>query len=58
MESLFIQGTDETPQVCYNIETGIFTLSGRSLPENAIDFYAPVLAWVEQLLSQTEQKTY
>jgi len=58
MESLFIQGTDDTPLVDYNIETHIFSLSGRSFPENAVDFYAPVIAWVEQLLSETEQKTY
>lgn len=58
MESLFVQATDDTPLVDYNIETGIFKLTGRSLPENAVDFYAPILAWIDELFSQTEQQTY
>ncbi|MDR2963400.1 MAG: DUF1987 domain-containing protein [Bacteroidales bacterium] len=58
MESLFIQATEETPAVDYNIETGVFKLTGRSLPENAIDFYAPILAWSEQLLSESEPQPY
>ncbi len=58
MESLFIQATEDTPLVDYNIETSVFKLTGRSLPENAIDFYAQILAWIEQTLSQTNQQNY
>ncbi len=58
MESLFIQATEDTPLVDYNIETNVFKLTGRSLPENAIDFYAQILAWIEQTLSQTNQQNY
>ncbi|MCL2328832.1 MAG: DUF1987 domain-containing protein [Bacteroidetes bacterium] len=58
MEALFIQATEDTPLVDYNIEKNSFSISERSYPENAVDFYAPVITWVEELLSQTEQKSY
>ena len=58
MESLFIQATEDTPLVDYNIETGIFSISERSFPENAIDFYEPIIEWIKQLLLETEQQTY
>lgn len=58
MESLQIQPTEDTPLVDYNIETGVFKLSGRSLPENAVDFYAPILTWIDELFSQTDDQTY
>jgi len=58
MEALFIQATEDTPLVDYSIEKDSFLISERSYPENAVDFYAPVIAWTEELLSQTEQKSY
>ncbi len=56
MDSLLIQKTEDTPQVNFDIATGIFKLSGRSLPENAIDFYKPVLDWIEAVLSESYEK--
>jgi len=58
MESLFIQATEDTPLVNYNIEANVFLISGRSYPENAIDFYEPVIAWIEQLFAEIEHETY
>ena len=58
MDSLIIQKTEDTPQVEFNLETGIFQLSGRSLPENAIDFYKPVLDWTEEILGQSFDKEF
>lgn len=58
MESLIIQKTEDTPQVDFDLETGVFKLSGRSLPENAIDFYKPVLDWAEEVLSQSFDKEF
>jgi len=58
MDSLTIQKTEDTPQVDFDIETGIFKLSGRSLPENAIDFYKPILDWIETVLSESFDKKF
>jgi|SRR5690554_3103292 hypothetical protein len=58
MDSLILQSTEDTPQVDFNAETGICKLSGRSLPENAIDFYQPILNWVESVLSGSMNKEF
>ncbi|HPY82563.1 MAG: DUF1987 domain-containing protein [Bacteroidales bacterium] len=58
MDSLLIQKTEDTPQVNFDIATGIFKLSGRSLPENAIDFYKPVLDWIEAVLSESHEQKF
>ncbi len=58
MESLIIQKTEDTPQILFDLETGVFKLSGRSLPENAIEFYMPILDWIEELLEQSFDKEF
>lgn len=46
MEALFFSPTDDTPAVVFDVQKDSFTISGRSLPENAIQFYAPILQWM------------
>ncbi len=48
MEPLDIQGTNDTPKVIFDPESEIFEISGRSLPEDVVSFYAPVLNWLEK----------
>lgn len=47
METLKIAGTDDTPNVLFDYESGEFIISGRSLPEDVTSFYQPVLDWLE-----------
>jgi hypothetical protein len=49
MEKLFIAKTEDTPEVDFNPETAELKMSGRSLPEDVTTFYAPVLAWLDEL---------
>lgn len=58
MENYFIEETEDTPQINFDAETRIFTISGRSLPENAIDFYTPILEKVDQMLNEEEKTTF
>ena len=58
MESLIIQKTEDSPQILFDLETGVFKLFGRSLPENAIEFYKPILDWIEELLEQSFDKEF
>src|SRR5260221_14367576 len=46
MEILNIEGTDDTPRVVLDKEHNIFEISGRSLPEDSVDFYKPILKWI------------
>lgn len=40
--------TADTPSVILDAERGIFEISQMSLPEDAVDFYSPILAWLRE----------
>lgn len=46
MEVLSIAGTDDTPTVVLDKGNGVFKITGRSLPEDTVGFYEPVVAWI------------
>lgn len=45
MENLYIEGSDSLPAVEFNT-SGLLKLTGRALPENAFDFFNPLIKWV------------
>lgn len=45
-EIFIIEAKEDTPRVEFNINERKFEISARSLPENAIGFYEPVLEWL------------
>jgi len=47
MQSLIIKSTEDTPEIIFDPENKKFSISNVSLPENAIEFYAPVLNWLK-----------
>jgi len=48
MNSLVIIETDHTPSVVLDKDAGIFEIAHRSLPENAIDFFDPIINWIKE----------
>jgi hypothetical protein len=48
MEALDIRATNDTPKVLLDPENKIFEISGRSLPEDVVTFYQPVLDWLDE----------
>jgi len=48
MSVIKIQGTDDTPTVILDKENNIFEISGRSLPEDVVVFYKPILEWLDE----------
>ncbi|MFH2140947.1 MAG: DUF1987 domain-containing protein [Bacteroidota bacterium] len=50
MESLRLDSTNDTPEVIFDVSQNIFSFSGRSLPENAIGFFEPILKWIYEYL--------
>lgn len=56
MNTIKIQGTDDTPSVILDVENEIFQLSGRSLPEDVTAFYDPILEWLEDFAKSNHQK--
>ncbi len=57
MEVIKIKGTDDTPNVILDAESNIIEFSGRSLPEDVVTFYAPVLQWIEEYAKSPNPKT-
>jgi hypothetical protein len=57
MEKLIIEHTEDTPNVRFEPEAGVFCIEGRSLPENAVAFYNPILEWLKQY-EKLEQKGF
>jgi hypothetical protein len=48
MESLLIEGTAKTPSVKFDPNSGLIEIKGRSIPENSIEFYKPMVDWLER----------
>lgn len=48
MTDLLLDGTPKTPTVNFNPATGLLDLRGRSIPENSIDFYKPLIDWIDE----------
>lgn len=48
METLKISKTDDTPEILFDKAKAIFEMSGRSLPEDSVEFYTPVFQWLKQ----------
>ena len=57
MESIFIEGTLKTPMVKFDGKTGIVEIKGRSIPENSIEFYKPLVDWLEEYAKKPLDKT-
>ncbi|MEA3450570.1 MAG: DUF1987 domain-containing protein [Bacteroidota bacterium] len=53
MESLIIKKTEETPAIIFNPKKNIFQLVATSWPENAKEFYAPVISWLDEYFLNT-----
>lgn len=45
MTSLIIEATHETPKIYLDPSIGKYEISGKSIVENAEEFYQPVLDW-------------
>ncbi len=47
MDIINLAGTEDTPKIILDQSQKIYEISGRSLPEDAVNFYAPVLKWLD-----------
>lgn len=51
MKDLVINGEAKTPTIKFNFQNGELLISGRSIPENSVEFYEPVIAWLDEYKS-------
>lgn len=57
METLRIEQSDDSPLVILDPVDRHFEISGKSLPENVLDFYQPVLDWLKEYSEKPNGKT-
>ncbi len=57
MNKLEIIGSAKTPTVNFEPENGILEMKGRSIPENAIDFFKPIVDWLDEYSKQSKKIT-
>ena len=55
MTDILLEGTAKTPEVKFSIDPISMSLSGRSIPENSIEFYKPLLDWVDQSIQSHDE---
>ncbi len=48
MEPLKIAAKEDSPEIIFDPQNQRFEINHRSLPEDAVAFYAPVFNWLEQ----------
>ena len=57
LTNLYIEPTTKTPQIDLNQFTGELIFSGRSIPENSVEFYKPLVDWLETYKDSPLQQT-
>ncbi len=56
MSNLYIKATDKTPEVEIDFDNNRFSIIGRSIPENAIEFYIPTINLLKECSEETTSK--
>ncbi len=57
MEDIKIVGSPKTPTVNFIQADGLLEIKGRSIPENSIEFYKPLIEWIESYAGSPQEVT-
>jgi hypothetical protein len=57
LKGIYIEGTRKTPKIEFTSLTGELILEGRSIPENILKVYEPLLNWVNEYVKAPCQTT-
>jgi hypothetical protein len=57
MEAISFEGTAKTPTVKFDASSGVFEIKGRSIPENSIEFYKPLVDWLDEYAKGPKSQT-
>ena len=48
MKPIILQATEDTPEVIFNPSENIFRIARVSVPEDAYEFYQPLIQWLNE----------
>ena len=57
MEKYTYEGTARTPTINFVFSTGVLEIKGRSIPENALEFYQPLIEALEKYSGSVKPTT-
>jgi hypothetical protein len=57
MENIQLHESPKTPSVHFSSENGTLELKGRSIPENSLEFYKPLIDWVDAYAKEAKPET-
>lgn len=57
MEKFVKNPSPKTPHIDFDPETGNFLLEGRSIPENSLEYYRPLVEWIEDYVKHPQPST-
>ncbi|TRX70668.1 DUF1987 domain-containing protein [Carboxylicivirga sp. M1479] len=57
METIIREGSPKTPFVRLDGDNGVVEIKGRSIPENSVDFYKPIIDWLEKFGGEPSDET-
>jgi hypothetical protein len=57
METLKIEGSPKTPTIEFDFEKGFLEIKGRSIPENSIEFYKPLVDSLDAYSTSSKPNT-
>lgn len=57
LDAFVVEATKSTPKVLFDPGNKTFEIEGRSLPENAVMFYEPVLEWLQAYCEKPNTET-
>ncbi|MTI40342.1 DUF1987 domain-containing protein [Fulvivirga lutimaris] len=57
MDNYTLTPTPKTPRLYFNSQSGDFEISGRSIPENSIEFYRPLMEWLDNYVTSPSSST-
>ncbi len=57
MDTINIEGTNQTPKVVLDKQDNVIEISGNSLPENVQVFYTQVMDWIDEYSKDPNEET-
>ncbi|MFZ9295487.1 MAG: DUF1987 domain-containing protein [Bacteroidia bacterium] len=57
MENYTLEGTPKTPNIAFDLKQGVLDLKGRSIPENSIEFYKPLIDALDRYATASQPTT-
>ena len=57
METINVEASPKTPSIMFDAGQGILQIKGRSIPENSVEFYRPMMEWLEKYMNAPHKET-